>query len=895
MATEADTPGLLGRLFGYDPAAAYGGLLTDQKTQDAFNTRALAAMAGAFAEGAMPVPYKGGIPFAATLGKAGAAAYAGQDQLIKARQEAAQTALYGAQGDVARSNLAINQAMLPGLSALIEEGKKQAAGGAGAKTGPGGEPLTGPAKVLAETKGMGAVFDTGDPFLNLVAFHESKFQPNVGTGEHDLSSYQLDPTGFPMWPGVMTDKGRSTAAGLFQITGTNWHNYAPPLIQAGVIKPDFSVESQIAVAKAMKAANGTGDWLPYNPALAAAHARGDVVKVPGSPASTEAAGLAAGGLLGPVPDFARQMATPGTGPVGPTAGLLAEPALASPAPSGSTGANMIDPRARTAAGARYRQQTDFGSAEANDAVAAAGLGAAPTAVPPVTSIPGGTNGIVPRASPISTGAEGLLGAEPAPQNFPGRLGGVARALAGPPPGLLAAGAGGPIVPAAATGPAPPPGGPTLLPGGAGGLLAGPAPAAPPPGPPPAPVAAPGLVPGGAGGLLPGGPPAPGPVAPPPAAPAGLPPTALPAQMPPIPTQMPPMPTLTPPAPTPQQMIAQGVTGMMALTGRTAPAWMADLARMPTQMALEQYKAWVTAQTNMLTADHQKQLDVAGARVIEYEKSQGALPADLSKMTNEQNLRLRNSLAEKGMVLGPDGHMQYDPNWLEMQAQLARANKGYTPQQEEEQKAAGAVLGGEYKGVVEEQAAAQKARPYLLSIQQALETFNTPGAGAQTKLDVMKGLQTALTSAGIPMSGELQKWIASGEVLTKSGTHLGFELARTLGAHEAQNVIQQAVQNNPGIFTSLEGNRQLIGLMSAIIDRADGRRAFYDDWKADPRHGNSFAGAATAYEKANPWQATLSEFAPYTVKTEADLKRLKLPPGTQFIGPDNQPHRVGPNG
>ena len=67
-------PARQGGDFFPDPAAAYGGLLSDPATQRAFALRELGAAAGACSQGAMPVPYKGGIPFGATLGAAGGAA-----------------------------------------------------------------------------------------------------------------------------------------------------------------------------------------------------------------------------------------------------------------------------------------------------------------------------------------------------------------------------------------------------------------------------------------------------------------------------------------------------------------------------------------------------------------------------------------------------------------------------------------------------------------------------------------------------------------------------------------------------------------------------------------------------------------------------------------------------
>jgi hypothetical protein len=360
------SPGFLGGLLsggGYSPAAMYGGQLTDQATIDAFRNRSLAAMANAFGQGAMPVPYRGGVPFGATIGAAANAAATANDPTIAARTQAAQGQLYGVQAETQR---ALIQARMASMGMQAQAAAMDRAGAGGAAAGP---PGTTPAPKLLD-KAKGEIVDFGDPQLNLIAYHESGYRPNVGTGDHDLSGYQLNQNGFPMWEGIPTKYGRSTAAGYFQITRTNWDKFAPPLIASGQMQPDFSAASQVAVAKAMKAVNpGLSDWLPFNGPLREAYARGDVIKVPGGPGSTEAAiapapagatgapeiaGTAAAalgrrplganaplpvpaaapgpGALPQVPDFA--------GRLGPPGGLLNQPPAAAP-PGPQVGAGRV--------------------------------------------------------------------------------------------------------------------------------------------------------------------------------------------------------------------------------------------------------------------------------------------------------------------------------------------------------------------------------------------------------------------------------------------------------------------------------------------------------------------------------------------------------------------------
>jgi hypothetical protein len=450
-----------------------------------------------------------------------------------------------------------------------------------------------------------------------------------------------------------------------------------------------------------------------------------------------------------------------------------------------------------------------------------------------------------------------------------------------------------------------------------------------------------------------GAPAPSPAQPP--IPTG-PPVAPPLNLPPIPSQMPAMPNLPAVQPTPQQQIAQGVAGLMALSGHPAPPWIDDLAKMPAQMAMEQYKAWVGGQANMMTEQYKKQIEVAAAGTISYLQSQGQLPADLTKMTTEQNLKLRNEMATRGLVQGPDGNWKIMPEYLDLQGRIAASqaqgkaqydivdvpvvgpdgqlrnqkmtaaqasaylsgrNGGtpgaaapgtpgagvpgsaqgvpgsaglplLTPGQKSEQEAVGTALGEEYKEVGNEARTGFQAKPYLLSIQQAMQTFDNPGAGAQTKLDTLKAIQGTLNGVGVQLTPTLQDWIAKGEVMGKSGTQLGFELAKSLGTREAASIVNQAIKNNPGIGTSASGNRDLTALMGAIIDRNQDKLKFYNEYY--PKNNNSFMGAQQAFNAWNPSEVMVSKIAPYLLvrpngdkmsKAEYD----KLPAGVTVKKPD----------
>jgi hypothetical protein len=165
----------------------------------------------------------------------------------------------------------------------------------------------------------------------------------------------------------------------------------------------------------------------------------------------------------------------------------------------------------------------------------------------------------------------------------------------------------------------------------------------------------------------------------------------------------------------------------------------------------------------------------------------------------------------------------------------------------------------------------------------MSNFQT-GPFAGDKLRVLKAWQDFSTTMGVKPDTALAKWISSGEIISKEGNVLGFELARTLGSREAQNIVQQAISSNPGLGNSPEGNVKLIGLIKQGLQRDIDRRSFYDTW-LDPKSGHgSMAGAATAFDKAKPADYYVSQVLPMHPKSPAELKNMA--PGTRYIRPGN---------
>jgi hypothetical protein len=130
-------------------------------------------------------------------------------------------------------------------------------------------PGAGSAPAATATPGAGHALEVpgyqsrGDWLDTVVMPRESRGRPNIGWGETDLTPYLAAGKtvyGFPDWPGKPGPAGNSTAAGLYQITKTNWLHYAPLL---GV--NDFSPESQRKVAEAVLRDQGPRAWAASGP------------------------------------------------------------------------------------------------------------------------------------------------------------------------------------------------------------------------------------------------------------------------------------------------------------------------------------------------------------------------------------------------------------------------------------------------------------------------------------------------------------------------------------------------------------------------------------------------------------------------------------------------------
>jgi hypothetical protein len=195
-----------------------------------------------------------------------------------------------------------------------------------------------------------------------------------------------------------------------------------------------------------------------------------------------------------------------------------------------------------------------------------------------------------------------------------------------------------------------------------------------------------------------------------------------------------------------------------------------------------YIQWAQQQANARSA--------FGVPVPGYMNEAGALPFVGPKAAATANATNQSDLQYKPLIAGATAAREYPYKVGEAQAGPAERGSqerqtkafevGLQPIQQRND-----VLKGEYeKNVVEPFNAAQKALQPLSQIENAMANFQT-GPSAENRLRLMRAWQDLKGYAGMDPNSETAKSIASGEIINKSGTTLGFELARTLGSREAQ--------------------------------------------------------------------------------------------------------------
>jgi hypothetical protein len=559
----------------------------------------------------------------------------------------------------------------------------------------------------------------------------------------------------------------------------------------------------------------------------------------------------------------------------------------------------------------------------------------PGGIAPVSTSGGGAPGIAPQGMP----PEGVP--------MPGRLGGMGPLRGGAPPGLLSV---------ADTGAGPGDGaGPNLVPGGAGTNLPPQAPvtAGPPPPPSaairslleplqPAPTATPYT---NAPPVTGQGAAAPGPAAP--VQTSQAPSAAAPAPASPQAAAIPGVAGI----PSPQKIAqAQQIAFALSVLGKAIPPDIAETAKFPMAVALENAKQQARVGPQ-IQIDAAQQALITQREVLLKQLQAGYDTVEVPVRDAQGNYStVTMTRAQAGQYLGhvnaqltglpqqsaggapasgatAPGSTAGAPNGGAAPGMMPVGKPFFTPQQELDAKTAADIqvktrenqlqmqrdwqqkqndiamlplqkrqeaLFTDYADNVQKPAGtADNARKTLAALSNSLANFQT-GKTADERLGIAKLWADGVTTLGFTPSAAVQQMIASGETINKQGNTLGFEMAKELGSRESQMVVQAAIASNPGLAMSPQGNRQLIQLIDNGLQRDIAKKGFYDQYLTK---NGTYEGADAAFRKANPVEATVSSVPglEYHVKDEADLRRQNLPPGTRFIGPDNNIHMVGPNG
>lgn len=118
--------------------------------------------------------------------------------------------------------------------------------------------------------------------------------------------------------------------------------------------------------------------------------------------------------------------------------------------------------------------------------------------------------------------------------------------------------------------------------------------------------------------------------------------------------------------------------------------------------------------------------------------------------------------------------------------------------------------------------AQGLMGQLDAIEHENETLNSAGwsstgAGANAKLGAAKTVNSLFTSIGMAPPIDPNK-VASWEGYNKQTIRAGFELARTLGGHQAESVVQSSVNATPNVENTYFGSKVITNSIRQTVQR-----------------------------------------------------------------------------
>jgi hypothetical protein len=152
--------------------------------------------------------------------------------------------------------------------------------------------------------------------------------------------------------------------------------------------------------------------------------------------------------------------------------------------------------------------------------------------------------------------------------------------------------------------------------------------------------------------------------------------------------------------------------------------------------------------------------------------------------------------------------------------------------------------------------AQEVQSQLTSMEDSFRKLNasgwsSTGTGAEAKLQMAKAANSIWQTLGVkdqdlPFDPST---VSSWEKLTKDTTRLGFALARTLGAREAMQVVQGAINANPNVKNTPLGAKMVLNTIRQNAERQSDYFEYATQYAQT--HGGDLIGAETSFSKLNP--------------------------------------------
>lgn len=158
-----------------------------------------------------------------------------------------------------------------------------------------------------------------------------------------------------------------------------------------------------------------------------------------------------------------------------------------------------------------------------------------------------------------------------------------------------------------------------------------------------------------------------------------------------------------------------------------------------------------------------------------------------------------------------------------------------------------------------------------------------GAGAQARLDIAKHINSMQQVMGVQDQSLMfdPAKVADAEGFNKEALRLGFADARSLGAREGQQVVEQSIKANPGLQSSQLGGQML---NSIIAEKAQRQKDLFEYKQQQLQQGIDPLQAETDFNKQysgiNYVRRAMSQFAPITIAPNRPAALSGLLPGTR---------------